>query len=211
MRLKRDDRGMTLIEIMMALAILGIIVAPLAMALIGFMRNADQTAQRMNENHDLQIATAYFAQDVQAMGVHDWTVAAPYPLRQSIELNAPASGGIYQCDAGGTPNALVRFAWDDPNTLANDPVVIRASYVVMTVNGERQLRRITCEGTTLTSNVVLAHNLDTTAPVVTCFSPSTCTAAPGIPQKVQIVLTIRDPANTGSPVTVTLFGQRRQT
>jgi type II secretory pathway pseudopilin PulG len=202
---------MTLIEIMISLAILAIIVAPLAAALIGFLRNTDETSRRMNENHDVQISTAYFAQDVQALGVHDWTAAAPYPLLQSIELNVTASGGLYPCDAGGTPVALARFAWDDPTTAASNPVVMRASYVVMTVSGERQLRRITCAGSTVTSNLVLAHNVDTVAPVVTCFSPSTCDAAPGIPQKVQIVLTIRDPGNTGSPVTVTLIGQRRQT
>ena len=163
----------------------------------------------MSENHDVQISAAYFAQDVQALGVRDWT-AATYPLRQSIELDAPPDTGLYPCGAPGTPSAVVRFAWDDPTTVASAPVVIRASYVVMMVGGERQLHRVTCAGSaTPTSDVVVAHNVDTTLPVVTCST--SCTAAPAIPQTVVLNLTIRDPGNTGPALSVTLTGQRRQT
>jgi prepilin-type N-terminal cleavage/methylation domain-containing protein len=209
MHLTRDDRGVTLIEVLVSIAILGIIVAPLSAALIGFLRNTDDTTRRMNESHDAQISAAYLAQDVQALGVRDWAIA-PFPLRQSIELDAPADGGLYPCGAPGTPLAVVRFAWDDPTGAASVPVVMRASYVVITVGGERQLHRITCSGSaTPTSDIVLAHNIDTTLPVLTCSS--SCTAAPAIPQTVTLALTIRDPGNTGSALSVTLTGQRRQT
>lgn len=211
MHLRRDERGFTIVELLVSMTILAIIIAPLSAALIGYIRNTDATSRRMNENHDVQITAAYFAQDVQAMGVHNWS-ATPYPLVQSIETNAPVGSGLYPCGVAGTPNALVRFAWDNPTAAATAPVVMRASYVVETVGTERQLHRITCAGSaTPTADIVVAHEIDTTAPVVTCISPSSCTAAPGIPQQVQIVLTIRDPGNTGSPLTVTLVGQRRQT
>jgi prepilin-type N-terminal cleavage/methylation domain-containing protein len=200
MQLKRDDSGVTLVEVLISLAVLAIIIAPLSAALIGFLRNTDETTRRMGESHDAQITAAYFAQDVQAIGVRNWTTA-PYPLLQSIETNAPAASGLYPCGATGT--AVVRFAWDDPTSAAGGPATVVASYVVV----GRELHRITCATTTV--DVVLAHNIDSIDPPV--CAPTSCTAAPAVPQTVTLVLHIRDADNTGPALSVTLTGQRRQT
>lgn len=211
-----DDRGVTLIEILISLGIMGIIIAPLSAALIAFVRNTDATTRRMGENHDVQISAAYFAQDVQAVGVHSWGIAG-YPLQQSIELNAPWNTGLFPCGTAATPskpatpNAIVRFGWDD-QTAAGTTAVRIASYVVISDSGEQQLHRLTCTGgsATPTSDVVLAHNIDGTVAAPVCSNPTTCTTATP-PQQVQLTLAIRDPRNAGSPLTVTLIGQRRQT
>jgi prepilin-type N-terminal cleavage/methylation domain-containing protein len=205
----RDD-GVTLIEVLIVVVLLGVIVAPLTGAIIVFIRNTNETTNRMAESHDAQIAAAYFAQDVQSIGVRDWS-APPYPGVQSIELNAPAAGGLYPCGTGSA--ALVRLAWDDPAVGA--PSVRRVSYVVQTIGSERQLHRIACNGAgAVSSDVVLAHNVDTaTAPTVACANTAgaaqACdTSVP--PAKVTMTLTIRAPANSTSYV-ITLVGQRRQT
>jgi prepilin-type N-terminal cleavage/methylation domain-containing protein len=200
----RDDRGLTLVELIVAIAILGIIVVPLGAAAIGFLRHSDGVGRRMAESHDVQIAAAYFARDVQSVGIRDWT-AHPYPLQQSIELGVAANAGLYPCGAG-TEATLVRLAWDDPDTA---PQVTRVAYVVSTVGTERRLRRLLCVGSaTPISDIVLAHHVDGT-PSVACST--SCTAAPAVPRSVTMTLSVRDPAGGGSPLTVILSGQRRQT
>jgi prepilin-type N-terminal cleavage/methylation domain-containing protein len=207
---RHDDRGVTLTEVLVAVAILGIIAVPLGNAMINFLRQSDSVNQRLSESHDVQVAAAYFAQDVQSIGVRNWGTA-PFALAQSIETNAPPTTGLYPCGRAGLPNALVRFGWDDPATAAGTPSVVRVAYIVVTAGGERQLQRLTCVGSsTPTSTLVLAHNVHTTTPTVVCANPSTCSSAT-VPQTVTLTIQIKDPANTGSALTVILKGQRRQT
>jgi prepilin-type N-terminal cleavage/methylation domain-containing protein len=204
-----DDRGLTLTEVLVSIVIIGIIIVPLGNAMIGFLKHSDSVSRRLDESHDVQIAAAYFAQDVQSIGTRDWA-AHPYPLRQSVELNAPATGGLYPCGVAGTPDAVVRFAWDDPADATGPPTVVRVAYVVSTVDGERRLRRLVCTGSgPPASDVVLAHNVDNTLPTVACST--SCTAAPDIPQTVTLTLRVRDPASDGPALIVVLSGQRRQT
>jgi prepilin-type N-terminal cleavage/methylation domain-containing protein len=212
---RADDRGLTLIEVLVTIVILGIIVVPLGNALIGFTRNSDETILRMSESHDIQIMAAYFAEDVQSVGVRDWT-ADPYPLKQSIVPDVAYDAGPYPCGVAGTPVAVVRLAWDDPTTVSGTPDTVRVSYVVETVGAERQLHRVSCAASsTPTSDVVLAHNVDASLPTRVCYTAAmvatSCTAAPAVPQTVTLTVTIKNPASSGPAVTVTLTGQRRQT
>jgi prepilin-type N-terminal cleavage/methylation domain-containing protein len=204
-RLRADDQGMTLIELLMVIVILGIIVVPLGDAMIMFFRQTGNTTHRLSESHDAQIADAYFAQDVASIGRHDWT-AAPFPLAQSIEVNVGATQGLDPCGTAATPAAVVRLLWDDPSA-AQTPAVYRVSYVVETVGGEQQLHRIECRGSsTAYSDLVLAHNLVSAS--VSCST--TCTSAT-VPQTVTLTLQIRASGTTDPILTVTLTGQRRQT
>jgi prepilin-type N-terminal cleavage/methylation domain-containing protein len=212
MLVRRDERGVTLVEVLIVVVIIGIIVVPLGNALLSYFRYNDEINSRLSASHDAQIAAAYFAQDVQSVGTRDWSTPA-FPLAQSIEQNAPAAGGRFPCGPAGTPVAVVRFAWDDPTDATGAPAVVRVAYVVVTSGDERQLRRLSCGGsTTPTSTLVLAHNLDqdrVNDPAVAVTCSSSCTAATP-PQYVTMTLRIEDPANGGS-FTVTLTGQRRQT
>lgn len=204
----RDDRGVTLIEVLIAMAILTVIMVPLGNAMISFFRNTDETNGRLSESHDAQIAAAYFAQDVQSLGRRDWG-ATGFGLQQSIEVNVASAGGLFPC-APGTPNAVIRFLWDD--TTAG---VVRVSYVVQTVGTERQLHRIVCIGSSaVSSDVVLAHNLDPAAAVGPAACATSCVGGvgvPAVPQWVKLTLTLKSPATTGAGLNVTLVGQRRQT
>jgi prepilin-type N-terminal cleavage/methylation domain-containing protein len=207
MRLKTDQRGLTLIEVLVAIVVLGIIILPLGNAMIGFIRLSDQTTQHMTESHDAQIAAAYLAQDVQSLGVRDWA-AYPYPYRQSVELNVAGTAGLYPCGDAGS-QAVLRLAWDDPDTVSGPPRVIRAAYVVSTVGSERHLDRLLCAGSaTAVSDTVIAHDLDPTMPTVTCST--SCVATP-VPATVSLSIAVRDPRDGGPAYTVVLTGQRRQT
>lgn len=192
-----DEHGFSLTELLITVVIMGIIMAPLSNAMISFMRISDQTNQRLNESHDIQIAAAYFAQDVRSVGLRQPTY--PFAAAPSAEF-APADSGAFPCGAAGP--VVARLAWDDPVTLSGNERVIVA-YLIRDVDGEKQLRRITCRGgiATPVSDIVVAHNV------------VSATAAEAVPGVITLALTIRDPGSTNpaNNVEITLQGQRRQT
>ncbi len=205
------ESGVTIIELLIALTILAVIIAPLAGAVIVYLRNTKATTDRMAESHDAQIAAAYFAHDVQSVGMRDWS-AAPFPTIPSIELGVAMNASPYGCGSDTTP-VLVRFSWDDP--AVGSPTLRSASYVVTEVGGERQLRRVVCSPVgVVASDVVLAHNVDpATAPTVACADAAGAAMAcdtGALPASVTLTLVVRAPGDD-TPYTVTLVGQRRQT
>ena len=203
----RDDRGLTLIELLVSIVILGVITVPLGDALITFFGSTGRTTNELGVSHDAQIAASYFAHDVQSLGRRDWT-APPYLLAQSVEVNVAAAGGLAPCGVAGTPDAVVRLLWDDPS-VAQTPTLVRVAYVVRTVGTEKQLHRIRCVGgATPVSDLVLAHNVVSVDPVVCSTS---CTAAPALPQTVTLTVHLRAPGSTDPVLDIVLTGQRRQT
>lgn len=202
----KDDSGVTLVELLVAIVLLGIILVPLGNALYSFLRNTNATSDRLAESHDAQIATAYFAQDVQSIGVRSWGTS-PFSFVSSVETTGvTATTGTYQCGPATDPNPVIRMAWDDP-TGANNRALVKIVYVVRSVSGEQQLHRLRCDGasTTPTSDAVLAHNVSAVGtPVLT--GPQA-----GVPQSISVTLSLKGPANNGAAFDVILYGQRRQT
>jgi prepilin-type N-terminal cleavage/methylation domain-containing protein len=208
MQLNRKDAGFTLIELLVVVVILGVVTLPLSNAIIGILRNTDATNSRMVLSHDAQISAAYFAQDVASVGTRDTSVPN-LPFKASIQLNAAYNAGP-TCGTSATPVSVIRFLSDDydtstsPATQQTDVV----AYYVSTVGSERQLHRMKCLGpsTTPASDVVLVHNLDASAPVVTCAQPTTCTRS-SVPQQVTLAV---NTTKSGATYPITLNGQRRQ-
>lgn len=202
MHVRSDDRGLTLPEVMIAITILAIIVVPLTEALIGFVRNTDATTRRMNESHDIQLANAYFARDIQKLGVRNWG-SPTLDLKQSI-------GDAYQCFGSGT--AVFSLAYDDPTAVLGAPAVIWVTYLVRDVNGEHQLRRVQCHGPStvdIDRDDVMVHNL-VGIPLKPSCDPSPCSGAgPAVPRQVTLTVTIQDPASP-TATTAVLTGYRGQ-
>ena len=206
------EGGFTLIELLVTIVVLGIIMAPLSAVLLTYLKNTDATTARMSESHDAQIAASYFAQDVQAVGVRGPYTSPEPGFVQSVETGATAGGGLYPCGATGTPDAVVRFAWDDyTGTSLTSRTQWRVGYVV---DGS-ELRRVQCDGAGVVSDIRIAHNLVAPFAVVNCADASgsamSCTGAT-VPETVSMTLTIQDPdSGSDAPYEVTLTGQRRQT
>jgi prepilin-type N-terminal cleavage/methylation domain-containing protein len=217
-RIRRTgDAGFTLVELLLCIVILGIIAVPLGEVVIGYLKNSGATAARMSESHDAQMAAAYFAQDVQAVGVRDYgdTSSAFFPLEQSIETGIAATTGLFPCGDATLPDAVVRLAWDDFTGGAGAPATqSRVAYVVE--NGT-ELHRVFCASSSaVTSDVVIAHDLVSPFAAVDCTDQTGATtdcggSGPAVPASVSLHLTIHDPQSAaGSSYTVTLTGQRRQ-
>jgi prepilin-type N-terminal cleavage/methylation domain-containing protein len=196
----RDEGGFTLVELLISVVILGVIAVPLAGVVIGYLKNAAATSDRLSQSHDEQIAAAYFAQDVQAVGIRDYSVAATLdaPLKPSIERNMAAGTGAFPC---GPLAAVVRIAWDD-----FDPATGTSTRVVVAyAQAGAELHRLVCKGAAAPVDIRIAHHILSAA--VTCSTDCAGTApAVAVPTTVQLVLTIEGFADP-----VTLTGQRRQT
>jgi prepilin-type N-terminal cleavage/methylation domain-containing protein len=213
--LRREDHGFTLVEVLLAIVIIGIIAVPLGNVVISFLNNTDATTARLSESHDAQLSAAYFHADVASLGVRSTTyssdASAPYPFTQSIEQDAPATGGLFPCGTGATPVAVIRFGWDDyTNGASSAPTRMRVAYVAEPIApGHVQLHRLVCAGSaTIVTDTVIAHDLVSVS--ASCASPSACDgSAP--PLIVTLVLTLHDPQNAGAAnYQVSLTGQRRQ-
>ena len=80
---QRGDAGFTLVELVVAIVLLGIIAVPLGSALLSFFRNTNATSDRLAESHDAQISSAYFGQDVQSIGVRNWSNPAGHSSKRN--------------------------------------------------------------------------------------------------------------------------------
>jgi prepilin-type N-terminal cleavage/methylation domain-containing protein len=201
------DDGFTLVELLITLVLMGVVGSALGTALFGFMNNTDSTTRRLGESRDAQLAASYFAQDVSALGLRDQVTDV---LQQSVDTSVAPAVPPASLVCGTVTPVVVRFGWDDPTGISSNAQT-RVTYVVQTVSGERQLHRITCVGSaTVRTDLVLAHNLGPTDPVVTCTAPASCTGA-AVPQTVTMVMSLKAPKSTAATYTVTLTGQRRQT
>lgn len=212
-----DDRGVTLIELVVTIVILAIVIGPLTAAVIIYLRNTDATADRMAESHDAQIAAAYFEYDVQNTGLRDWNTPPYDSYLPSVAVGQPVNASPYGCGADTTA-ALVRFAWDEPADTIAGQTFRSAIYVIKPLNASvGELHRITCAGSTpstlgVTADLTIVDNVDLTQPPsITCpVTLASCTAEVTPPGTVRMVLNIRAPGRPDS-YTIELRGQRRQT
>jgi prepilin-type N-terminal cleavage/methylation domain-containing protein len=206
---RTEDGGFTLIELVITIVILGIITVPLANFVIEYFKYTADTSGRVSESHDVQITSAYFAQDVASLGTRNQSTQV---LNQSV-WKANATGAPYTC---GSPTPVVLFA-GDRFAGAGAPTVVEVSYATATVGTEYRLTRTTCAGPTAPAvTSVVAHDLDpSTPPTASCYLSGATTDCGGggasTPTSVTLTLSLKDPKDTGSSYTVTLSGERRQT
>jgi len=87
-RLSSDDRGFPLVEMLVAIVVLGVITVPIGNVVISALKHTDDTSSRLTESHDAQLSAAWFAQDVANFGTRDQLGDPLDPqLRQSAETN----------------------------------------------------------------------------------------------------------------------------
>jgi prepilin-type N-terminal cleavage/methylation domain-containing protein len=205
---RRSDAGFTVVELLVVIVILGVIAVPIANVVIGAIRNTDTTSARLAVSHDAQQSAAFFAQDVAAVGLRDYSgqiANGAVPYSPSIQLGAAYNAGGQVCGTAATPVSLVRLLSDDWDTTT--PAATRRTAIVAYYLAGTELHRLRClDSATPVSDAVVAHNVQPGTPAVTCSS--TCTGA-AVPLWVKLTFTAV--ARNADPYPITLFGQRRQT
>jgi prepilin-type N-terminal cleavage/methylation domain-containing protein len=195
-RTLRGDDGFTLVELVVAIGILGIIIAPLSMAFITSLRVIGRADQRLNDSRSALITSAYFANDIASSNV--------------ITLNDTA--------ACGSGTAVVSFVWSSASSPAGSPVNNKVSYVIDASDStnHKLVRRYCAGGGTAKTSTAAISLADSNPVTVTCYSSgnvadATCGSAT---RSVKMVVTTK--ANTPTPdnlsptpFTFTLEGTRR--
>ena len=214
LRSVRGDDGFTLVELLVAIVIMGVISVPLTNVVISYLHNSDATMARLLESHDVQISSAYWAQDVASIGTRSTT--SLYPLTQSVETDVAYSASKYPCGPAGT-TPIVTLAWDD-FTGPGTSTLVRVAYVRKAAPGQTaltELHRLRCDGTAPGfSDVTLAHDLNPSPPLtpatVVCSTTCMGTHDMPVPTTITLNLSLKDPKDPGEAYSIPLIGQRRQ-
>lgn len=199
-----DDQGFSLVELLVTVAIIGVIASALAGVVISYLKTTVSTQARLTESSDVQFAAAYWQRDVASIGVRTYDAASKtFPLQQSVDVT-PACA----LPSGST---VATLAWSEYTSLDSTaiPSVVTVSYVAQADGGGYDLVRRRCSGATVDSTVTVARSLNA-LPTKTCDVACTGAGA-NVPTLVDLNLSVLDPdGNGGAAYTATLSGERRQ-
>lgn len=209
-----SDDGFTLVELVMTVAIVGIIVAGLAGIVLRYLQDTVDTTTRLSESHDVQFTAAYWQRDVASTGLRSSTYDTTTHSFSLVQSVAP-SGGLALCPLP-TGTKVVTLAWSEYSSLNSQgtPDRVTVTYVAQADGTVYELVRVRCEGTAVDSQVEVAHHLRA-VPTISCRTATggtSCTGAGAdVPTVVRLSLDARaaDARDTSS-YTATLVGKRRQ-
>jgi prepilin-type N-terminal cleavage/methylation domain-containing protein len=154
----RGEQGVTLLELIVVIMILGVIVPVITASIVVGLQAAEGTADRVDLSHDAKLTGIYMVPDIQS--------AETVTLGSSTCTNA-------------TGTKVVTFGWDEEGT------AVVVSYVAdMTAH---TLVRTVCRDAVQIANqtVTVAHNISDT-PVSTTCSPNCAAPARTVTTVVEV-------------------------
>lgn len=169
--------GFTLVEVLVCLAIMGLIAPVLANTLTVGWRTTEATVSSLSDSRNRALTPSLFTRDVQ----------------NAVSVDTLVSDAT--CTTAGD-TLLVRLRWTE--TAVSGTATSRAVSWVLTSGGDRLLERRWCAaGTSVTSSVTTAHGVVGT-PTVTCTSLAGATVACGSATRVSLAVTDTSGAFTAS-------------
>src|SRR5438876_982008 len=96
MRDRRSEAGVTLVELMISVVLLGIIIVPLTTAMVTGLITTGEARARLSQSRSPLFSSAYFADDA-----------------QSSDVNGITLGGTAACGGGSN---IVTFSWLENRT-----------------------------------------------------------------------------------------------
>jgi prepilin-type N-terminal cleavage/methylation domain-containing protein len=196
LRSRDQDAGFTLIELIISIAILGVLMAAFVGLMFATMTTNNETKKRLDGTRAEQVSSVYFGRDIQA---------------------AQGAGGLVTGVAarcgGGSVVLEVRGVSYDAVSLASKVTVVSYVFSTATVDGVSTgvLKRRSCEASssptpsyplTPASTQTVARGLVPTAPTPVC-SPAPCGAT-----TTSVNLTL---SRSGADTAFTLVGAKRTT
>jgi prepilin-type N-terminal cleavage/methylation domain-containing protein len=156
--LRRDERGFTLVELLVAIAITSFIFAPITGAIIIGLRTTNTSSQRLSQTRDIELVQGSLPADV-VTAQQVWSGVPGCGGVQSLLKLTWSTPTLATPTGGGPPttsftNYEVDYLWQ-----ATSPATTPATYSLV-----RKFYTGSCASTPATR--VLATSLSTTAPTV---------------------------------------------
>jgi prepilin-type N-terminal cleavage/methylation domain-containing protein len=146
-RARTSEDGFTLVELLMAIVILGIIIGPLSAGFFIALRTTDETSNRRAGSHDAQLLSIYLPPDVQ-------------------NADDAITTGFTSVTCSGVTASTIKLQLKSTYDASFNVVY----WLGQAADGSWQLTRKTCVGT-ITSTVV-AKNLAASNPITITRSPT---------------------------------------
>jgi prepilin-type N-terminal cleavage/methylation domain-containing protein len=121
-----DDRGFTLVELLIVVVLLGVVVGALGAAFGVTARDSVGIRERFGESHDAQIASSYLATDVQSSQVITASVCGAPGLTPVVNFSYDGASSIasWYYGASGGETRLRRLFCDGNGTETSDVVLV---------------------------------------------------------------------------------------
>lgn len=182
----RTDAGLTMIEMLLVVMILGVIALPLTTVLIGIITIPAESQQRVADTSDAQLLAAYFENDVQSTDTVDTT----------------------GCSASGVALAL---HWTDvtaPATLSSPETTVTKTVVYQVSAASATMTRTYCDSTGVTDTQTILSSLDTANPPVFVCDGVACPGT-GSPRTITVTATETPSLHDTANYTFSLSATRR--
>lgn len=169
-RRRGGDSGLTLVELMISIVILGLVTSATVVALYSSLSSSNHITQRLRESNDAQIISAWLVRDAQAAGGTNPTSGA---VDSTLGVTLNSGGG---CATAGTP--VVSFRWVDRTATTADTKVSAYS-----TDGTNLVRSQCVNGGAASVATLGQHVASATA---SCAPAANC---PGLPTSVTVTIT----------------------